>query len=549
MNKEVLYIDIEDDITGIIGKVKSAKDKIVALVPPKRIGVLQSAVNLKLLQKAARDADKRVVLITNDHSLVALAAGVKMPVAKNLQSRPEVPELASLETETEEIINGEDLPVGDIADSRSGPHKPPTRDEQKKMDVGEAVLDVAAPSVKPAPGAKSKGSKVPNFERFRKRFLLIGGGLVVVIVFLVWAIGFAPHASVTITAKTSPVTIDQVLTLDPAQEPSDPTNLKLKATVKQLKKSVVTEFTATGTKDIGSPATGTMTVRNCDYPSGFTLPAGNKFTGGDGHVFASTQAVTVPAFTGPASGCTLGGAMAGKASVAVKAADIGPDYNVAAQGYDVDGVSGKVDGQGSAMAGGTHQVVTVVSQADVDKAKTQLPQQDQSSAKDELKAQFGGELQVLDESFTVDTGQPVVTPDVNQPAQQGKVTVETTYTLVGVAKADLKAVATNSVNTVLKQQTNQQVYDLGEKQIVFQSFQKMPNNTYSSRMVTTAQIGPKIDVKALAAQITGKRAGEAQQIISSIPGVDNVVVNYSPFWVLTAPKDKIDIKFSISNGK
>lgn len=61
MNKDVVYIDVEDDITAIIGKVKSSKEKIVALVPPKRISVLQSAVNLRLLQRAATQSSKRIV--------------------------------------------------------------------------------------------------------------------------------------------------------------------------------------------------------------------------------------------------------------------------------------------------------------------------------------------------------------------------------------------------------------------------------------------------------------------------------------------------------
>jgi len=50
MNKDVIYIDVEDDITAIIGKIKASSEKIVALVPPKRVGVLQSAVNLRLLR-------------------------------------------------------------------------------------------------------------------------------------------------------------------------------------------------------------------------------------------------------------------------------------------------------------------------------------------------------------------------------------------------------------------------------------------------------------------------------------------------------------------
>ena len=49
MNKDIIYIDTEDDITAIIGKIKSSKENVVVLVPPKRTGVLQSAVNLRLL--------------------------------------------------------------------------------------------------------------------------------------------------------------------------------------------------------------------------------------------------------------------------------------------------------------------------------------------------------------------------------------------------------------------------------------------------------------------------------------------------------------------
>jgi len=49
MNKDVIYIDVEDDVTAIIGKIKSSNEKIIALVPPKSAGILQSAVNLRLL--------------------------------------------------------------------------------------------------------------------------------------------------------------------------------------------------------------------------------------------------------------------------------------------------------------------------------------------------------------------------------------------------------------------------------------------------------------------------------------------------------------------
>ena len=119
--KDVIYVDIEDDITSVIEKVKTAKTPIVALVPPKRIGVLQSVVNLKLLKRAAATAKKRVVLITNDQALIGLAAGVAMPVAKNLQSRPELPSMTAAKIDEDDVINGEELPVGELAKTADEP--------------------------------------------------------------------------------------------------------------------------------------------------------------------------------------------------------------------------------------------------------------------------------------------------------------------------------------------------------------------------------------------------------------------------------------------
>src|SRR5690606_16820049 len=116
MNKDIIYIDVEDDITAIIGKVKDAKETIVALVPPKRIGVLQSAVNLHLLARAAKQGEKKLVLISNNSALMALASAAKIPVAKNLQSKPEMAEISALDVDDgEDVIDGAQLPVGELA--------------------------------------------------------------------------------------------------------------------------------------------------------------------------------------------------------------------------------------------------------------------------------------------------------------------------------------------------------------------------------------------------------------------------------------------------
>lgn len=549
MKKDVIYIDIEDDITSIIGKVKDASAKIIALVPPKRIGVLQSAVNLKLLNKSADENDKRVVLITNDHSLTALAAGLKIPVAKNLQSRPEIPQMDAPEVDDEEVINGEDLPVGEFAAAAAGAGAADKLKTASAADDISSQVDLRTLNNKPVTPTKKPGKdmksliKVPNFNSFRKKFFIIGGGALALILLLWWMFAIAPRATVIISAKTTSVSIDQTLSLDPKAAASKAAELQFKANSQQLKKSVSTDFTATGTKDIGNKASGSVTITNSFDSDAKSVPAGTIFTGASGHKFASTAAVTVPG-----ASVSGGSIHPGTAPVQVQATDIGNEYNVPAQTYTVTGYS-SLNASGSAMSGGDKQTVTVVSQADVDKAKTQLASQDNNAAKDQLKKQFNDDYIIVTESFTVDQASPSVSPNIDEQAKQAKLTVETTYTLLGLARKDVNEMLNSALKSALDTKPNQSIFSNGSNSIAFSNFQKFDNGTFSARLSTTGYIGSKIDTNALAKQVAGKRYGEIQAIVNQIPNVESVDIKFSPFWVNGAPNDpkKVDIKFSIKN--
>ena len=124
MNKDVIYIEPEDDITDIILKIENSKEKIVALVPPKKAGVFRSVVNIKLIAKAGTTAEKTVVLVTVDPSILKLAAAAKLPVAKNLQTAPVVPKVTDSgeddDTEEDELVEEEDGAVeAEDKDSKS----------------------------------------------------------------------------------------------------------------------------------------------------------------------------------------------------------------------------------------------------------------------------------------------------------------------------------------------------------------------------------------------------------------------------------------------
>ncbi len=536
--KDVIYVDIEDDITSIIDKVKGAKATIVALVPPKRIGVLQSVVNLKLLQRAAQSADKRVVLITSDAALVSLAAGVAIPVAKNLQSKPEIPESKQEDKEEEEIINGDDLPVGELAAASAvgAAAASSSTVDAKKPEATTKPLAASA-----AANAPKKGSKVPDFDKFRKKlFLGIGGG-VAFILFLIWALVIAPHATVAITAQTNLINIDQNLQLKP-NATADPSQNLMPATVKQTKKTSSVDFDATGKKNVGDKATGTVVMRTCiaSFSPPSSIPSGTTVsTSGKTYTTTETASFTAEGF---GNGC----ANYRSNSVGITAASGGAEFNTSTTAFTVSGQA-NVTAQGSAT-GGTDKTVTVVSQSDVDKAKQQLQEQDANSVKSELKKQFGSDMVVIDESFKADAGQPTSSPAVDQEATKAKLTVETTYTLVGVEKSDLSANFDAYLKKQLTGKEDQKVYDNGVSSATFTQFTTVDGG-YTTKASTQAQVGPQINEESLKPQLVGKRAGEIQQQLSTVEGVEDVETTFFPFWVTKAPSaDKITIKFVLKNN-
>jgi len=453
--KDVIYVDIEDDITSVIEKVKGAKTPIVALVPPKRIGVLQSVVNLKLLKRAATTAKKRVVLITNDAALTGLAAGVAIPVAKNLQSKPELPPIAAAVLDDDDVINGEELPVGELAKTADKPLELTGFPVTDEPGAAPAAVPFAA---KAAARAPKKGSAVPNFDKFRKKMFIFGGAGALALIFLIWAIFFAGHATVAITAQTNIVNINKPLQLKPGAK-LDAAQAIAPPVVKEVKRTSTTDFTATGKKDVGEKATGQVKFSKQSLSS-TTVPAGTQLATSGGLAFVTSSAATIPpSTTGP--GC-FPTACPGSVTVTVTAAGSGSKYNGASGNLSgaPDGVSASFT---SPSAGGTDKTVTVVSQADIDKAKEQLQSQDSSKIKAELQKQFDGNTVVIQESFAVEPSEPSSSPAVDQEASTAKLSAETTYRLVGVSRANLRSIFDAYTKTQISGEKNQKIYESGDE--------------------------------------------------------------------------------------
>jgi hypothetical protein len=543
MSKSTVYIDVEDEITTIIDKLKEAPELVVALVLPKRASVLQSIINLKLLKRAAQQSRKKVVLITTDSSVLALAGTTGMHVAASLQSKPYIPEkptVLSEETVDEsEAALDRTKTIQELDTTTSTVQDVAADLDEATLTMPESADDLA--DTEPEQKLK-KQFRVPNFEKFRLRFFLAIAGFVLLVAGWFFAFVVMPKASIVITAERTGISIDQTLTAAYGATTYDIANpLVFPATKQTAKKTFQQTFTATGQKDNGQKATGKMTVYNCNkQDQSVAIPSGTMFTSG-GLQFATEQSVTVAASNSTGSGVCKKDKTA---IVNVVAAKGGDNYNLSAREYSSS--IADISGSGSVMSGGTTKIVTVVSQDDASAATDTVLSSANETVQQELADTLTADGFVpVTESFETTKGSVTLTPAVDQEAQNGTASVEFTYTMTGVKRSALE----QQLDTVLAGKidaSKQAVVDRGIDSAQVKVTQKTADSL-SVSFKTTAYAGPNLDTAAITNEVLGKSLGDTESLLRARPGVTDVKIDYNPFWVFSTPKaaNKVTVTFEV----
>lgn len=558
--RDLIYIDTDDDVTSIVGRIKASEEVVVALVPPKRIGVLQSVVNLRLLQRAAKNAHKRLAIVTTDPALMNLASGLAIPVAKNINAQAKVLEVSD-DDDISDVIDGNDIAVDTTSRRSAGGSKSATEDKEISAAVAAIETDDKIKNDLDADGvpddqqepkkSPKKKIKVPSVNSLRKK-ILIGGGLAVVLIgFLIWAIVFAPSATITIQAKTSAVEVKKSLSLVPSGD-KDVAEGVLPPVVKQKKTNESVGFEATGSREVGEMAAGTVAFCYDEEPfsgqtgqkNAITLDAGTRLYA-NGVQFTIDSSVTVEGGQNEAGECAT------YYSVKATAVNIGEEGNIKQNTVmSVSGYSGLTALAKTDFTGGSKETVKVVQQSDVDAAVAKLREKGDSDAvRDELMGQMSDSTMVIDGSFSVSQGEVKVTPGVGETPEsdntKATASIELTYTLVGVNRDDLSKV----LDAQLKSQTDeakQKVYNNGLDEVKFSGF-TTTDNGYTVSVTTNGHVGPVIDEDEVKQQAVGKKSEEIKELLKQTDGVNDVSVTMSPFWVSAAPKEsKITVNFEIN---
>lgn len=563
--KETLYVDVDDEITAIIDKVSSTKANVVALVLPKRCPVLQSVVNMKLLKRTAEKAEKHLVLVTSEAGLLPLAGAVGLYVAATPTSKPGVPDApAKVDDGPEDIdeplsIVDSNAPEGDF-DAKAVAGKSigelaasasvDTDDVGGAIDMDDAAGSAGKSAKKSPKPKKDKKLKVPNFDGFRKRLAL--GALVLILLVAAWVFAFTvlPHAAVTIGTDSSTISTNLTLSLDTTANKLDSTNDIVPAVSQSQQKTATQSVPATGQQNNGQKASGqvTLTLKDCNS-STVTIPTGSGLSSG-GLTYITQGQVTL-------SSVTVGGHCNPSAfqnlysgTVSVVALKGGANYNVSnGAAFAVpSSIAGASDVTGAAsgdIAGGTDDITTVIQQSDIDTATNKITSGDTTSIKQQLQSNLEAKgLQPVPATFLAGTSQVTTSAQAGVAASNVTVTAVTTYTMLGVKKADLQTLVDNNVNGQLDK-GKQVILDDGVANAQFAEASPGTSTSATIAMSAKSQAGPQLSVAKLKAQLAGMKSGDVQNYIKQTPGVTSVQVHFSPFWVGTVPKSSSKVQITI----
>lgn len=600
MNKDVIYIEPEQDITDIIANIKAAKCKIVALVPPKKAGVLRSAVNFKLIAKAARQSEKTVVLITNDEALLRLASGVAMPVAKSLSSKPQLPKMDDAEEFGDEAaesdtIESDEQPEDELAEV--GPEEKPVEAAKK---AAPATVTAAAPATAKAAAAKKvapkeeviegepepeekepktkaeaktaknvdkmKKAKIPNFAKYRK-FIIIGAFVMIALIgFTVWATAIAPAAKITVTVRAAAANFTEKVTFVENEDKADPKKGIFYLEQKSVTKKAEAEFEAKTEVDKGEKAHGTIAIVR---PKGDSLSSANDLA-------FSIPANTSVSINGKDYVVSEGGSANAKESdvsdcepspfvqrpclnkdiysdpIKIVAKEAGEEYNVTDSNADVKliiNTSKKYTVSiKSNPTGGSSKKVKVVGKDDIEAAVSELGTSGEDEARDELTSQFSSDYILLG---SMSASEPKVTssPELNQEVGENitpKIVREVKYTIFAVDREAVNTFIRTKLEESITGDQTQQVYDTGIDKAFFESFQNAQNDR-SAKLKATTKTGPRVTDEIVAEMALGHKIGEVQSRLKSTKGVAEVKIDTSYFWVTSIPDDinKVQIEITV----
>jgi hypothetical protein len=402
--EQVIYLDVEDEITSAASRIRAADAPRVAVVVPAGSRIATSRINFRLLAREAVAQGRRIAIVAPDAPSRALAASAGLPVFGS------VGEYESAAAADEDVGSGESAGGGSASGSRRSRGADASAGDASAAGASAATATAAAatltgrpeegtilipgePDEGPSVGARptagraatsARAAAPPVAERAIRRgrvmprFLPLAAAIVVLALVAGGVAGYVllPSATVVVTPQYEPVgPISFTIRADPATTSVDGAAGVIPAERLTFDLSATGTFPATGKREEKRAATGVVRWTNCDPTASYRIPAGAVVGTSTAIRFSTTEAVFLPVAgikNGNVLDCQSG-------SVGVQAVDPGPEGNVDAGAIDLPPATYNANvihvTNPDPTSGGSLKTFPKVKQADVDAAQSALQKQ------------------------------------------------------------------------------------------------------------------------------------------------------------------------------
>lgn len=428
----------------------------------------------------------------------------------------------SAKEEKKEVDGNLGFMVGDISDKQQKEQEK----QEEEFHTSEAELMVARQTRAieiedfehelPAPKPAAKKFLPANFKGFA--LLAIPAGILLLIL---TAYLLLPKAEVKIFIEPKILEKDATVTADPNQKTVNEDARIIPAQIVDIEVSGSAKELATGKKQIGDPAKGTVVIYNKTYERK-SLSKGTILTSSGGAGFTIDTSVNMASQSASESGITFG-----KASTTVTAQVVGADGNLpsgadlSVAGFTTVQVTAKAEGN---FSGGTSKEATVVSSDDQQKLLASLASNLRQQAQQKLQEKLP-EKKILAEALSEDIVKKSFNKNINDQASEFSLNLTAKYKGIAFEDKDLKIIVSKLVITQVPDGFQLNLEDT-ETQADVSKVEKDGKLIFLAKF--KAKLTPKIDTDSVRKRIKGKGVSEAAQILKGMENVLGSEIKISP---------------------
>lgn len=532
----VWYLELDDEITDAVARLRAAGEGPVILVLPPGSRVGTGRINFRLLAREATSRAIELAVVSPDAQIRTLAGTAGIGAYGTVGD-------AERALGLEVTDDSPPIVPAHPAGADGSPAATTTGYALAPRSATGAAGDGAAPIVATLPADRARiARRGPSGARraagWAARGAVVGVLLAALLYIAYQTIPTATVALVPGTTQLPPTTVRIVAS--PDTEAPDAGAGRIPAEWRQYPLAVTRDFTATGTEDRSVAATGMVRLTNWNTVSQVVVGAGARVSTNNGSIYRTQEQVTLPRWDG--SGPKPA------AEVAVKAAKRGPAGNTGAdtitnieKGYDRLQV--RVTNP-QPVSGGTRDILKRVTKDDCEGAVAAL--------RTELGAAFATQLAgaptpgmtLFPESgalgrIALDTPCDTLV-GTTVAADAFSLTASTTATALEVDTTQLEAVAAESFR--INADPGMRV-DASTIQATMAGDPEVSESAVIFPLGITARVQLTVDPIQIREEIAGKGVDEARSILARY---GEAVLQVWPDFIPTVPNDPGRIGLTIS---